>query len=787
MSCTKCRLHETCHTVQVASRGSDHPTVMFVGEAPGQEEDQKGKCFVGPAGQLLEQAIREYGLTPAYITNVVRCNPPGNRDPRVDEIAACFPYLVEEIKRLRPKIIVTLGNVPLKALTGKHGVMSFSGSVVKEVGGIKVFSLMHPSFILRYPGNLPKFEMHLRELQRVMNGEKKEQAVQVLDVKPKEAFELLRDNKLTAFDYETSGLFKGEGGRVRAVGFSTGADTFVVNAEANKDLPKLMSWFLKSKIPKVAYNSAFETRWSLEEFGHAPNNLVHDPMLLHYLLDENSSRDLESVASQYLTADRWGIEGLMREKGWDFATIPYENLVLYCGLDCFHTLKLARVLNDYALANGVSENLYEELLQLARFCAEIEIAGIKLDKKWAAKADKEYEINQARLARKLNVMEVVTGYVKQKRLKDKRFEFNPGSSMQLRDIVFGKLGLHSDKRTKKGGLQSTDQDVMEKLKDQHPFIPAYLDWKAITTRRNNFTIKFPSFCDKNDLIHPHYNPIGTVTGRLSASEPPAHTFPRPDEDEDEKNMAKIRGMVIPRYPGGKIISSDYSQLELRILASEADEDALLEAFAKGKDPHGQTAAEMFGKGYTKADRAIAKNINFGTVYGIQADSLSKKFNVPYETAEGWLARHRKTFPKIYIWMEKQHDFVRKNGWIKSRSGLVRHLPEVPKLLQIPNPDRKTRWLLARLLRQAGNFPIQNAGAYINNIACLKVAARINSAGVGCLFLPIHDSILVDVPPKREKAVSAQIRAIMEGEMQKVCTWLKVQLKIDQTISARWGN
>src|SRR3990167_3227437 len=190
-SCTLCRLHETCRTVKVASRGSEKPMVLFVGEAPGVEEDQKGKAFVGPAGQLLEQAIKEYGLTPAYISNTVRCPPPGNRQPHVDEVEACLPYLKEEIKRMRPKFIVVMGNTALKALTGLTGINSFSGTVVKRIGEMQVFALYHPAFILHVPGMLPKFEMHLRELQRLVHGEAKKETIPVLDIPPKYAFDLL--------------------------------------------------------------------------------------------------------------------------------------------------------------------------------------------------------------------------------------------------------------------------------------------------------------------------------------------------------------------------------------------------------------------------------------------------------------------------------------------------------------------------------------------------------------------------------------------------------------------
>lgn len=328
---------------------------------------------------------------------------------------------------------------------------------------------------------------------------------------------------------------------------------------------------------------------------------------------------------------------------------------------------------------------------------------------------------------------------------------------------------------------STDQDEMEKLEGQHPFIGSYLAWKGITTRRNNFTIKFPEFCDKQGIIHPHFNPCGTVTGRLASSDPPAHTFPRPDEDEDEASIAKIRGMVVSRFPGGALISNDYSQLELRLLANEAEEESMIEAFEKGQDLHGLTAERIFGKAYTKQQRSIGKTINFAIGYGIQAKALSRKFNVPFETAENWIRQFWKGYRSLYLWTQRQHAFVQKHGWIASRFGRVRHLPEAM------NKDLKP-WQMAALLRQAGNFPIQSAGADINNLSCIKLSHQIQQGGGKArLCLPVHDSIMVDTPKDEIKAVSELCREVMEDQLQAACSWMKVKLKIDQTISYRWGN
>src|SRR3990167_567582 len=152
MSCHKCPLHKTCKSIQIWGRGEKkHPAYMFVGQAPGQEEDDQNKCFVGPAGQLLSDAIKEYDLYPNYLTNVVKCFPPNDRKPLKGEIDKCKYYLFKEIETVKPKMIVAVGAIPLQVLTGRKGISDYAGRVVAEWRGIPVFSIYHPSFILRSP------------------------------------------------------------------------------------------------------------------------------------------------------------------------------------------------------------------------------------------------------------------------------------------------------------------------------------------------------------------------------------------------------------------------------------------------------------------------------------------------------------------------------------------------------------------------------------------------------------------------------------------------------------
>lgn len=790
-SCTLCKLHETARTVCVNSRsgpdeveiGFTKGVILFVGEAPGQDEDTQGRAFVGPAGQLLDQCIEEYNLKPYYISNVVKCRPPGDRKPHVGEVAACLGYLKEEIKALKPKIIVCLGNTPLEALTGKSGVSSYSGTVVKKVGDITIFSLYHPSFILRMPGNLPLFEQHLRELQKVIAGEvgANRKNLDVASVTPRIAREKMADlpGEVFAFDYETTGLHKGADGFVRSIGFSDGKRNFVVNAK-HEDTPKFMKWFLDSNIGKAVHNLSFEFRWSVDEYGVEPRNVKYDTRLMQYMVDENASRDLEAMASKYYQAGKWSIDGLMADKGWTYATIPYEYLYPYNGEDAYWTARLVGELGAEMKKQKVMEPYEEIVLPLAVLCHRLERVGIKIDAKFAKEADRDFERRGLGLYRKLSQVQEVQKFLADKLKADKRFLFNPGSSPQIRELLYKRLGFTTTKKTSKGGLLSTDQKVVEKFKGQHPFVDLYLDWKGFETLRSNFTLKFPTYMDKAGLVHPEYDPAGTVTGRPAAKEPPSQTI---------ADDPQVRGMVVSRFKGGKIIVNDLKQLELRLLMNEADDQDVIEMINDGVDLHNITAERVFGRGFTKRDRDIAKTMNFAIGYGIEAASLAFKCNLKYEEAEALIAQFWKGYRKAYVWMQEQHDFVSKNGWIRSRFGRVRHLPELPELLKIPNPPKNLKYRVARLLRQAGNFPIQSQGSDINSLSAIRIdeVLRGREGVKSRVFLPVHDSVMVDSPGSEVRTVAGVCKRVMEGELAAKCPWLKVKLEIDQVISARWGG
>ncbi len=755
MSCTKCRLHQTCRSVQIPGRGADQPKYLFVGQAPGEQEDEEGRCFVGPSGQLLTQAIKVFKLTPARLTNLVRCFPPGDRNPMADEIRACTPYLMEEIEKTKPEIIIALGNHALKALTGKNGIMDYSGHIVGQLNGSQVFALAHPSYVLRDTGTsrLRHWEMDLKALQRLGSGQKTA-PVKSERLSAQDAFSILKENTgMVTFDFETNGKPAMIDGVIRCASFNAlGKNFYVV-----QDLERLLKWFVDTDLPKCAHNGIFERHWCMVALHKEPKNLIYDTYLMHYLLDETAGHGLDVVAAEYLGVESWKIYFLMQEKGWTWETVPMEILGPYSCKDSHYTAQLVNPLLKKLKEQKLMEVYNKHLLPISKLCARMEVRGAKIDREYCNKWGEKY---QEQCTKCVADMRMVTGLDE---------NFNPDSPMQVRKVL-KKLNLKTSVKTKGRGEMSVGKEALKPLEGKHPFVDALLKWSELDTVRRNYLEKFPKFVDVAGILHPSYTPAFQKTGRISSTNPPLSNMPKDPN---------VSGMVVSRYENGWILSNDYKQLELHLVASESGEQKMIDIFEKGGDLHDETAKFMFGPQFTDKHRKIAKNINFGVVYGISDYSLSRKFNVPIDVAMLWVDRWKQTYPKVYAWMAQQHKTIVRQGWISSRFGNLRRLPDAK------SRDEK---MVARTLRQAGNFPIQSLGAYVTNMAAVMIDNCLVRTGYKSLvFLDHHDAVLVDAHPDELDTAKAICRKIMEDEMQKRCPWLKVRLKIDQVASKRWGG
>jgi len=731
---------------------------------------------------LLTRAIRKYVTVPYRLTNAVKCFPPGDRKPKAVELGSCRSYLDAEVLHYRPDIIVAVGDVPLRHLTGKTGITSWSGRVAGTLkfesgdteSGVppyepRVFALIHPAFVLRAPGNLPKFEAGMRELNRLAVGGPSGNQAPVSEVDQEGFCNFFlaagHAGKIIAFDYETNGHPWWSGGKLRCVSLSDGTSAVWMDVEKHgKAALQALLLFLDSLFPKAAHNISFETNWSRALFSREPRRLKWDTMLLHYLWNENSHHNLESVAGEVLGASPWDIHLEMKGRKWTWDTVPMEVLGPYNAMDSYWTARLAGVLPERLSPNHLK--LYRRhIIKQARVCARMEWNGIRLDPTWAECADKYHEKAMSAIESEIRAHPKVTAV--QKKLKD--VTFNLRSAYHMRALVYDHLRMPVFERTP-GGLPSTAEEVLDRLKGRSPLLGRIMAWRETETVRRRYLQKFPAYAHTDGIVRPGYNPARIVPGRIAVTDPPMQTLP---------TSAVVRGMVVSRWTGGKILSADYKQLEIRLVANESGDGKLIRSIAVGEDQHDKTASEIFGGKFTKDDRLIAKRINFGIVYGISPYSLAAQFNMTVDRAEDIFRRFRKARPMIFQWMARQHAFIEKHGYIKSRFGRKRRLPE------IRHADEK---LKARIFRQAGNFPIQSAGADITNLAMILVDRELRRRKLkSLLVLQVHDSLLVDLHPDEVNVVPDLVVNLMTKQVQRLCPWMRVKLEVDVSVEDRWGG
>jgi DNA polymerase-1 len=329
-------------------------------------------------------------------------------------------------------------------------------------------------------------------------------------------------------------------------------------------------------------------------------------------------------------------------------------------------------------------------------------------------------------------------------------EFMLGSTQQVARILFEKLELTPGRKGKTG--YSTDTRVLRTIRGEHPIVPVLEEWREYSKLLNTYLGPLPSLISEEDgRLHTTFNQAVAATGRLSTSNPNLQAIPIRTELGRE-----IRSAFVAE-PGHRLLSADYSQIELRILAHVSGEPKLREAFARGDDIHTATAAEVLGKDpakLTTGERSVAKMINFGIIYGISAFGLSENLEIPREEAQEYIDAYLARFPLVQDFIQRTIEQARRDGYVTSLLGRRRPVPEIRA------SNRQTRSLGERL---AVNFVMQGSNADIIKVAMIRIHRRLREEGRGArLVLQIHDELLFEVPETEVTAVRDLVRQEMCG-------------------------
>ena len=408
------------------------------------------------------------------------------------------------------------------------------------------------------------------------------------------------------------------------------------------------------------------------------------------------------------------------------------------------------------LAERGNLELYETIeLPLTEVLAAMEDAGVRID---------TYRMGEitARLADRVEELEA-------KAYELAGEEFVLGSTQQVARILFEKLGLTPGRKGKTG--YSTDTRVLRAIRGEHEIVGVLEEWRELTKLLNTYLGPLPALIGPDGRLHTTFNQAVAATGRLSTSSPNLQAIPIRTELGRE-----IRSAFVAE-PGSKLISADYSQIELRILAHVSGEPKLREAFERGEDIHTATAAEVLGKdpaALTKDERNVAKMINFGIIYGISAFGLSENLEIPREQAQEYIDAYLARFPHVQDFIARTIEEATRDGYVTSLLGRRRPVPEIRA------SSRQTRSLGERL---AVNFVMQGSNADIIKVAMLRIHARLRDEGrSGRLVLQVHDELLLEAPGPEVAAVEELVREEMCGAYE-----LDPPLAVDVGAGADWNE
>ncbi len=490
-----------------------------------------------------------------------------------------------------------------------------------------------------------------------------------------------------------------------------------------------------------------------------------DTMLISYALDAGrGGHGMDELSKRHLGHEPIAFKTVA---GTGKAAITFDRVAIdkataYAAEDADVTLRLWRVLKPRLAAEGLT-TVYETLERpLVDVIVGMERRGIAIDRQMLARLSGDFAQTMARLEAEITELAGEP--------------FNVASPKQLGDILFGRLGLPAPKKTATGAW-STGADVLEDLAAQGHALPQkVLDWRQVAKLKSTYTDALPTFENPTTKrVHTSFALAATTTGRLSSSEPNVQNIPVRTEEG-----RKIRRAFVAT-PGMRLISADYSQIELRVLAHVAEVPALVRAFAEGVDIHAMTASEMFGVPIAGMDpmvRRRAKAINFGIIYGISAFGLANQLGIGREEAGAYIKRYFERFPGIRDYMEATKATCRAQGYVTTLFGRRAHYPGIAD---------KNAAVRAFNERAAINAPIQGSAADVIRRAMIRMDDALIAAGsTAAMLLQVHDELIFEVPEGEVAATIAVVKRVMESAAEPAVK-LKVPLVVDARAAANWDE
>ncbi|MBI5622123.1 DNA polymerase I [Candidatus Falkowbacteria bacterium] len=575
----------------------------------------------------------------------------------------------------------------------------------------------------------------------------------------------LKKQKLIVIDTETTGLDTITD-TLLGIGFcwKEGEGYYLeIKKLRNKEIEKAISRILSDeKVKKVGHNLKFDIE-VLTNAGFTVRGVYFDTMLASYLLDPGSrAHDLDTLAFTELGYQMTPIEQLigLGKSQITLADVAVEVVADYCCEDVDYTFRLYQKLSN-AIEQRNSFGLMETIeMPLVAVLAKMELLGVKIDMKFLGQLDREIETTRQKLDKKIFAM---AGK-----------EFNLDSPLQLKEILFETLEIPTEglKRGKTGF--STAAAELDKMRGLHPIIDLISEHRELAKLQSTYTQALPKLVNKKTgRVHTSFNQTVAATGRLSSSDPNLQNIPIRTSLGREVRKAFIA------EKGCQILKADYSQIELRIVASLAQDKEMLAIFKRGEDIHAATAAAIHGvplDSVTKEMRYSAKEVNFGVLYGMGAYGLSWRTGISMAEAKNFIDKYFKTFSGVKKFVDSTIKFARRDGYVETLFGRRRYLPEINSgMAQVKNAAE----------RMAINAPIQGTAADLIKLAMIaldtKLAAEFTTEEVK-MILQVHDELVFEVKSGLVKTVAPLVKDVMENVYQ-----LRVPIVVDVEAGESWGE
>lgn len=776
MDCETCKLNTTCLHPNIPPEGDiERGRVLFVGEAPGQEEDVSNRPFIGESGQLLRKAILANKLTQYVIVNTVRCRPQKNATPTIKQIRACFPQTLELIGNMpHLSLIVPIGNIALRAFIGKQGITSLSGKEL-EWEGYKLMPIIHPASILYDHRNLQVFNEHMAHIPAILDSNliKKDYGryQKINTIKEWQVFyQRLNSSIYFIYDLETTGLnpFE-ENQRIKLITFSIEErEAYALSLDGWSEdewaiiYHNLKTVFENPEVGKIGHNIKYDNLWMRALLDIEVQSTIGDTCLSQYTLFPNMSADLKDMAWEYT-----GLGGYEVILGDDEAQdAEGEKLETYSCIDSDITHRIYSIHKNLFYEEPVLESAYKNLLvPVSNVLCKMEYNGIRINPPRLHFAGAK--IKQAIAKAMADIMSHKT--VK-KYEKTKEIEFNPNSHKQLTEIFYGEKyeNLEPIVFTKKKRAPATSQDVLKLYKDNSTLANLFYVYSRYLAAEKIFK-EVVSNLTLDHLIHTNFWITSTRSGRSSSRDPNLQNIPK-----GAKDMTGIRKAFIA-HPNYYLVECDFNQHELRCMADEAEDDNLRKAL--NGDVHLATTASVLGispEEVTEEQRSrIGKVLNFSIIYGKTSFGLAKTLNCSEQEGQRYLDRYFLQYPNVKKWIDYTIEYVKEHGYVWIRSGFKKYFPS-------------TEGLTDHEIRAAVNVPIQGLAGHILFYALIGVdkflvANKLKSF----LSLEIHDSIVLNVH-KTELSILPELTHIMTVFFKKYIDF-STPLKVDVKIGYNWGD